>query len=143
MRPHIRGPGPTTGGTMPQYMLLIYSPSDVELSPEARPDELPLWNAFTQSLRDAGQWLAGDALYGVDAATTVRVRNGETIVTDGPFAETKEYLAGYYVLDCRDLDTALAHAARVPNVGYGSIEVRPVVDMSAYPAVDEQAHAAA
>jgi hypothetical protein len=73
-------------------------------------------------------FVAGDALERPDVATTVRERGGETQFTDGPFAETKEFLAGYYLLDCPDLDTALEHASRMPNVAYGSTEVRPVWD---------------
>ena len=70
--------------------------------------------------------VSGDALHGPDAATTVRVRDGKTLVTDGPFAETKEALGGYYLVDVPDLDAALARAAKMPNIAYGSIEVRPV-----------------
>jgi hypothetical protein len=128
---------------MPQYMLLIYAPAEGGPSDEERQAEMPRWFEFTQSLRDAGVMVAGDALHGVDAATTVRVRSGETQITDGPFAETKELLAGYYVVDVPDLDTALAHAARVPNVHYGSIEVRPVVDFSQTAMAEPQAQARA
>jgi hypothetical protein len=72
--------------------------------------------------------VAGDALERPDVATTVRERDGQTQFTDGPFAETKEFLAGYYLVDCPDLDTALDHASRMPNVAYGSTEVRPIWD---------------
>lgn len=114
---------------MPQYMLLIYTPVD---GPPAGsdPEQSARWFEYTQALRDAGVHVAGDALQGVDSATTVRVRDGETQLTDGPFAESKEFLAGYYLLDCPDLDTALGWAARMPNIHYGSTEVRPVMDMS-------------
>jgi hypothetical protein len=91
---------------------------------------MPKWYEFTEGLKDAGLYVAGDALNSVDSATTVRVRDGETQITDGPFAETKEQLGGYYLIDAPDLDTVLAQAARVPNVHYGSIEVRPVLDLS-------------
>ncbi len=77
----------------------------------------PRWDAYTQSLMDAGAFVAGDALERADVATTVRERDGQTQFTDGPFAETKEFLAGYYLVDCPDLDTALGHASRMPNVG--------------------------
>ncbi|HUA04511.1 MAG TPA: YciI family protein [Solirubrobacteraceae bacterium] len=115
---------------MPQYMLLIYSPAD---GPEATPAQLQeigsRYDAYTQSLTDAGVLVGGDALERVDTATTVRERNGETQFTDGPFAETKEFLAGYYLLNCPDLDTALDHASRLPAVAFGgSVEVRPVWD---------------
>ena len=111
---------------MPQYMLLIYSPTDGGPSPEEMQAEFPKWQEYTQSLIDAGVMTAGDALEPIDTATTVRVRDGETVVTDGPFAETKEVLGGYYILDVADLDEALKWAAKIPNVTYGSTEVRPV-----------------
>ncbi len=128
---------------MPKYMLLIYSPAEGRPSPEEMQAEMPRWFEYTKSLEDAGALVAGDPLHGTDAATTVRVRDGETQVTDGPFAETKEVLGGYYILDCPDLDTALGHAARVPNVGYGSIEVRPVMDMSELPSPEGRVQAQA
>jgi hypothetical protein len=112
---------------MPQYMLLIYSPTDTSRTPEELEAEMPKWFAYTQELQESGAMVAGDALEPADTATTVRVRDGETVITDGPFAETKEALGGYYLLDVPDLDAALAWAAKIPNVGYGSIEVRPVV----------------
>jgi hypothetical protein len=127
---------------MPQYMLLIYSP--VDGPPSEQPAEpMSAWNDYTQSLQEAGALLAGDALQGTDVATTVRVRDGATQITDGPFAETKEFLAGYYLLDCPDLDTALDHAGRVPNIHYGSTEVRPVMqfDASGAPVQPAQAQA--
>ena len=113
---------------MPQYMLLIYQPADSPLSPEERQEEGPRWDEYTQGLQAAGVLRAGDALERPDVATTVREREGQTQFTDGPFAETKEFLAGYYLIDCPDLDTALDHASRMPNVTYGSVEVRPVWD---------------
>jgi hypothetical protein len=129
--------------TMPQYMLLIYSPVDGGPGPEETAAEMPRWYEYTEGLKDAGLLVAGDPLHGVDSATTVRVRDGETQITDGPFAETKEFLGGYYIIDAPDLDTALQQAARVPNVHYGSIEVRPILDMSSLPAPGEQAQAQA
>jgi hypothetical protein len=113
---------------MPQYMLLLYNPVESPLSPEELQAMAPRWDEFTESLRDAGALVAGDALERPDVATTVRERDGQTQFTDGPFAETKEFLAGYYLINCPDLDTALEHASRVPNVRYGSVEVRPVWD---------------
>ena len=124
---------------MPQYMLLIYGPTGQTPSPEEMAAEMPRWNAFTEELQSAGIMRSGDALHGAEAATTVRVRDGETQVTDGPFAETKETLGGYYQIEVPDLDTALKYAARMPNITYGSVEVRPVVDFSAMPAPEEQA----
>jgi hypothetical protein len=128
---------------MPKYMLLIYGPAEGGPSQEEMAAEMPRWYEFTKSLEDAGVLVAGDPLHGVDAATTVRVRDGETQITDGPFAETKEFLGGYYILDVPDLDTALGHAARIPNVHYGSTEVRPVMDMSELPSPEGQAQAQA
>jgi hypothetical protein len=127
---------------MPQYMLLIYVPTEGGLSPEEQAAEGPRWYEYTEGLRSAGAFAAGDALHDVQTATTVRVRDGETQITDGPFAETKEFLGGYYVVDVPDLDTALQHAARIPSVGRGSVEVRPVMDMSEMPVPEDQAAAA-
>jgi hypothetical protein len=128
---------------MPQYMLLIYGPSEGGPTPEQAAEQMPRWYEYSQSLKDAGVYVAGDALQGVDVATTVRVRDGETQITDGPFAETKEYLGGYYVLDCPDLDTALAHAARIPSIEYGSVEVRPIWAMADMPSPPATAQATA
>ena len=115
---------------MPQYMLLIYNPADAgDPTPEQMQEIGSRYDAYTQSLTDAGVLVGGDALERVDTATTVRERDGQTQFTDGPFAETKEFLAGYYLLNCPDLDTALDHATRLPAVGFGgSVEVRPVWD---------------
>ena len=113
---------------MSQYMLLIYNPVDSPMTAEQMAEMGPRWDAYTKTLVDAGVLVGGDALELPDVATTVRERDGETQFTDGPFAETKEFLAGYYLVDCPDLDTALDHASRMPNVGYGSVEVRPVWD---------------
>lgn len=128
---------------MPQYMLLILNPVEGGLSPEQQAEQHVRWAQYTQDLRDAGLFVSGDPLQGPEIATTVRVRGGETQLTDGPFAETKEYLAGYYVIECDDLDTALARAAQMPNIEYGSVEVRPIWDMSAGPVAAGQAQAQA
>jgi hypothetical protein len=123
---------------MPNYMLLLYAPEVDEAGQAERWAELPLWLEVTESIREAGLLVANAPLHPVANATTVRVRDGATEITDGPFAVTKEILAGYYILDCRDLDEALEHAARLPMARYGSVEVRPIMDMSAIPA-DEAA----
>ena len=112
---------------MPQYLLLIYSPAEMRPSPDDMAAEMPKWNTYTEELIASGAMVGGNALERIDTATTVRVRDGETLISDGPFAETKEALGGYYLIDVADLDAALGWAAKVPNVGYGSIEVRPVV----------------
>jgi hypothetical protein len=106
-----------------QYLLLIYIPTDANPDPA----EHAAWATYTQQLQESGAMVAGDALQGLDTATTVRVRETETLVTDGPFAETKEMLGGYYLIDVPDLDAALAWAAKIPSVGYGSVEVRPIM----------------
>jgi hypothetical protein len=125
---------------MPNYMLLLYAPEVDEAEQAERWAELPAWFELTDSWREAGLHVANDALHPVTVATTVRVRDGEVELTDGPFEMTTEVLAGYYVLDCRDLDQALKQAARLPIARYGSVEVRPIMDTSAAP-IPEQAEA--
>jgi hypothetical protein len=116
-----------------KYMLLIYV--DPQAAPEA---DTPAANAehqaygtYTQELVASGALVSGDPLHGNDTATTVRVRDGETLTSDGPFAETKEHLAGYYVIDVADLDAAIAWAGKIPSARHSAIEVRPVADYSA------------
>jgi hypothetical protein len=104
-------------------MLLIYS-SENGAPPEQ--DVMERYGAFTKDVQDSGKLVTADRLQPAAAATTVRIRNGETLVTDGPFAETKEQLGGYYVLECENIDEALAYAAKIPAAENGSIEVRPV-----------------
>src|SRR3712207_9437075 len=84
--------------------------------------------AFTDNIKKGGQYVAGDALHPTQTATTVRVRNGKTLTTDGPFAETKEQLGGYYLIDAKDLDEAIQVASKIPSARWGSVEIRPVVD---------------
>ena len=112
-----------------QYMLLIYGdPTAREsLSDEERGQMLEAYGAFTQELRDSGAMVAGDALDSPQTATTVRVKNDETLTTDGPFAETKEQLGGYYLVEAGSLDEAIEWAAKIPAARYGSVEVRPIV----------------
>src|SRR5687767_811482 len=105
---------------MAQYMLLIYSPT--EGSPEPIPEEHKLWAQMHQDMDEAGVLVSNAGLSGIDAATTVRVRDGETQITDGPFAETKELLAGAIVIQVDDLDAAIGWAAKVPVSQYGSVE---------------------
>jgi hypothetical protein len=114
---------------MPRYMLLLYAPA-AESAEEAaeREAEMPLWIELGERLAKAGMLVATNRLRPADVATTVRVRDGETELTDGPFAVTKELLGGYYVLECRDLDEALEQAATLPLARYGSVEVRPVAN---------------
>jgi hypothetical protein len=86
------------------------------------------YNAFTKATNDRHAFLAGEALQSTGTATTVRVRNGQTVTTDGPFAETKEQLGGYYLLNCKNLDEAIEFAAMIPGAKHGSIEVRPIME---------------
>jgi hypothetical protein len=85
--------------------------------------------AFTESIRESGHLLAGDPLEPTATATTIRVRGGKAVTSDGPFAETREQLGGYYIVEARDLDEALGLAARVPSARIGCVEVRPIVEM--------------
>lgn len=112
-----------------QYALLIYSDpaaSPAQDSPEGQA-EFTAWMSYTQALTESGALRAGDGLQPATTATSVRQRGGETLTTDGPFAETKEIFIGFYVIDVPDLDTALGWAARMPNIAYGTVEVRPVM----------------
>lgn len=110
-----------------RYLLLIYqAPATSESSPEAIQEEMGRYYAFTQEAINRGYYLGGEALEASNTATTVRVRGGQTLTTDGPFAETKEELGGYYLLNCPDLDAAIEMAARIPGAERGSIEIRPI-----------------
>ena len=112
-----------------QYLLMIYR-SEAEfgkMDAAARQKMAGEYGAFTQSIIQSGNFKAGDALQPSATATTVRVRDGKTLTTDGPFAETREQLGGYYLIDAKDLDTALGIAARIPGAKTGSIEVRPIM----------------
>ena len=114
-----------------QYMLLIYDneASSKGAPPEAREKMFADYRGFTSSLIQSGHMKAGDALQPTSTATTVRVRDGKTLSTDGPFAETKEQLGGYYLVEAKDLDEATKIAARIPSAKWGSIEVRPVMQL--------------
>jgi len=112
-----------------QYMLLVYvdpATSPAPDSPEAQA-EYGEYMAFSEAVAKQGLMVSGAPLEPVDTATTVRVHSGETVLSDGPYAETKEWLAGYYLLECPDLDTAVQHAGRIPAARHGAIEVRPVM----------------
>jgi hypothetical protein len=117
------------GGKQMQFMCLIYSDPATALKPgtaEFGPF-MKGYQDFTETVKNDGKMVHADALQGVDTATCVSVRSGNTQVTDGPFAETKEHLGGYYLLDCTDLDEAVKYAAQIPTSEFGRIEVRPVV----------------
>ncbi len=106
-----------------QYMFLIY---DDETGRGEDANSIQPWIEYTAAMQQAGYYIAGAGLLPTETATTVRVRNGDTITSDGPFAETKEQLGGYYLVDCENLDQALEWAAKMPNIETGSVEVRPV-----------------
>lgn len=114
-----------------KYLCLVYSEEDkLHALPESPKDEECL--ACVETLRRSGHLIAGEALESVQTATTVRVRNGKVSVTDGPFAETKEQLAGFYLIDARDLNEAIQVAAKIPPARVGSIEVRPVRQLNGW-----------
>jgi len=114
---------------MPQYMMLIYGSAENRQTPQEMQAELPKWFAYTQALQDAGVMVAGDALQTIETATTVRVRDGETLITDGPFADTKESLGGYYIIDVPSIDEAIEWAVRSPAARFATIDVRPLADV--------------
>jgi len=126
-----------------KFLLSIYT--DESRWEQARPEDIAqvmdAYNAFTQEVRDRGIHVAGEGLQGSDTAATVRVRDGERLITDGPFAETKEQLGGFYLLECKDRDEAIEWAAKIPGAQVGAIEVRPVMDYEAlgYQDVDRAA----
>jgi hypothetical protein len=125
-----------------RYLLLIYGPEPDEATPpELVAAMMGEYGAFTKEVRDRGAYIAAEALQPVATATTVRVRDGQTVTTDGPFAETKEALGGFYLIDARDLDEAIELAARIPGARDGSIEVRPIWENASTPPVPEAATA--
>ena len=112
---------------MPQYMLLVYQEEVAQAEQAEREGVTPMLAELHAGLREAGVLRAVNRLHSTESATSVRVRDGQAEITDGPFAVTKEVLAGYYVLECADLDEALEQAARFPGARYGTVEVRPVM----------------
>jgi hypothetical protein len=115
-----------------RYICLIYSSEEGidQVTPEQWQAVIDAYNAFGSAARAAGVVRETEALQPTTTATTVRVRDGKSLITDGPFAETKEALGGYYVLECKDLDEALAWAAKIPGAQYGCVEVRPLMELS-------------
>jgi hypothetical protein len=124
---------------MSQYMLLLYNNEADGAEQAAREAQFPLWRELNESLQSSGLLVSSGRLHDAPSATTVRVRDDEATITDGPFAVTKEILVGYYLIDSRDLDEALEVAARVPLARYGSVEVRPVMDVGELQARHEAA----
>jgi hypothetical protein len=120
------------GGTFVKYMLLIYADERAwdKASRERCYEES---TQLAHQLKAAGQYLAADPLHSVSTATSVRVREGKRLVTDGPFAETREQLGGYFLVDARDLDEAISIAARIPASRLGTVEIRPVIEITGLP----------
>jgi hypothetical protein len=115
-----------------KYALLIYIAPEAQTGASLADDVSDEWVAYTRALRSAGAWLANEQLRPVDTATTVRLRGGERLLTDGPFSETKEHLLGFYLVEVPDLDAAIEWAARMPHVDQGTVEVRPVQPLPAW-----------
>jgi hypothetical protein len=111
-----------------KYMLLIYVDSSgaPDYTPEQQQSAAKAWYKVVEDMKSAGVWLDNNGLSPVVDAKTVRIRGGKSLVTDGPFAETKEQLSGYYLLNCEDFDEAVGWAEQVPGALFGSIEVRPL-----------------
>lgn len=109
------------------YALLIYAATDAGTPYEAGDGVFADWASYTQALKDSGALVGAEQLQETETATTVRLRGGERLLTDGPFIETKEHLLGFYLVDVPDLDTALDWAARMPLIRFGTVEVRPVI----------------
>ena len=116
-----------------KYMLLIYDDEQVwqTMSETERHRLFGEYMRFTEQIKATGQYVSGAPLQPVATATSVRIRNDQQLVTDGPFAETREQLGGYYLIDATNLDEAIAIAARIPSVRFGTIEVRPVMEIPA------------
>jgi hypothetical protein len=128
VRLDVGDPAEDEGVRAMQYLLMIYQNEAEYAKMDAATGKKMLeeYGAFTQSIVQSGNFKAGDRLQPTTTATTVQVRDGKRLTTDGPFAETREQLAGYYLVDAKDLDAALAIAARIPSARIGSIEVRPI-----------------
>jgi hypothetical protein len=128
-----------------KYLCTIYG--DESQWGSATPDQIgavmAAYEAYGREVHDAGVFVAGEGLEPTSAATTVRVRDGERVLSDGPFAETKEQLGGFYLLECRSLDEAIDWAAKIPGASSGSVEVRPVMNYEGTGHEDAQTSAAA
>ena len=113
-----------------RYLALIYTPEPTAPPSDAETQQMmEEYGTYTEMIRQRGVYLGGEALHPSSTATTLRVRKGKLTATDGPFAESKEQLGGYYVLQCSDLDQAVEVAGKIPGARYGAIEVRPIMDM--------------
>lgn len=113
-----------------KYVMLIYGTEPAAMTEAEINEEMAAYNAFGEIIEKRGVYVSGEALHPIKTATTVRVRDSKTLTTDGPFAETKEQLGGFYILDCKDLDEAIEMAAHIPGAKDGSVEIRPLVVFS-------------
>lgn len=113
-----------------KYLLMICNSEaeDAKMPPAEKQAMYAAFFAFTQEVKDRGVYLGGNPLHPTSTSTTVRVRDGKVLTTDGPFAETKEQMGGYYLLNCANLDEAIELAAKIPSVKWGSVEIRPVLE---------------
>ena len=116
-----------------KYMLLIYDDTKVweKFSEDQRNQGMEMYMKFTQEVKSGGHYVSSNQLQPASMATSVRERDGKRLVTDGPYAETREQLGGYYLIEAKDLDEAIAIAARVPSAQWGVVEVRPIVERTA------------
>jgi hypothetical protein len=115
-----------------RYLLIIHcnEETDGRKTPEQQKAEMDAYMAYTEELGKSGAMVEGQALHPSSTSTLVRVRNGKTLTTDGPFTETKEQVGGYYLIECKNLDEAIEWAAKIPHAGQDAVEIRPVVDFS-------------
>jgi len=127
-----------------KYLCLIYSEEKTRAAmPKTDLDSIMReYFQFTEDIKKSGHYLGGEALQSIETATTVRIRNGKISTTDGPFAETKEQLGGFYFIEARDLNDAIQIASRIPSARFGSIEVRPIVDFAKEKAAFESSQTA-
>ena len=119
-----------------RYLLLVYL-DEKALNESEREECYKESTQLTHDLNASGKYLAAAPLYPVSTATSVRVRDGKRLVTDGPFAETREQLGGYFLIDARDLDEAMGIAARIPGARKGTVEIRPVVELTGLPETED------
>ena len=128
-----------------KYLCTIYGEEGAweDVTPEQASEVMKAYYAFTEDAQKAGVMVAGEGLERTSAATTVRVRDGERVLSDGPFAETKEQLGGFYLLECANLDEAIDWAAKIPGAASGSVEVRPVMNYEGTGSEDARQSAAA
>lgn len=114
-----------------QYLMMLYADEAgfAKVTPEQLQGVMAAFNTFTSEVKEKQMLVGSNRLQPVSTATSVRVRDGKTLTTDGPFAETKEQLGGYYLLDCKDLDEAIEYAAKIPGALWGTVEIRPIWPM--------------